>query len=278
LHGQAGGKTSARKSRPAKDFAHKARESRARVARAAGPTNTTRTGGEVEGKTMGFLQRFLKNTYRDGQTPRDKSSFMNLTEDQLETHLNIVRYGSFVLTDAVRPSYDLQIVPSAGYRHDMFSDRESGVRIPVLMAAASGEQVLDLFVDLLSPLGDDVDVVLETSHEREQGGHQDLYREHIDLPVLKSTLYDFEELLLNDGCMGLAVLNPRIPLEVQFDEHKLLIMYGQDLTEFEEILAGYGLNCDEQIKFITEAEHVHSSSDELMQRFDQLRYRLGIDE
>jgi hypothetical protein len=227
---------------------------------------------------MGFLQRFLKNTYRDGQTPRDKSSFLNLTEDQLETHLNIVRYGSFVLTDAVRPSYDLQIVPSAGYRHDVFHDRESGVRIPVLMAAASGEHVLDLFVDLLSPLGDDVDVVLETSHERDAGGHEDMYREHIDLPVLKSTLYDFEELLLNDGCMGIAVLNPRIPMEVQFDEHKLLIMYGQDLSEFEEILAGYGVNCDEQIKFITEAEHVHSSSDELVQRFDQLRYRLGIDD
>ena len=61
-------------------------------------------------------------------------------------------------------------------------------------------------------------------------GHVDLYREHIDLPVLKSILYDFEELLLNDGCTGIAVLNPHMPLEVQFDEHKLLIAYGHDLT------------------------------------------------
>jgi len=227
---------------------------------------------------MGFLQRFLKNTYRDGQTARDKSSFMNLSEDQLEAHLNIVRYGDFILTDAVRPSYDLQIVPKAGYRHDVFHDRESGVRIPVLMAAASEQHVLDLFVDLLTPLGDDVDVVLESSHEIDGNGHADMYREHIDLPVLKSTLYDFEDLLLNDGCMGIAVLNPRMPLEVQFDEHKLLIMYGQDLSPFEEILAGYSVKCHEDIKFITEAEHVHSSSDELLQRFEQLRYRLGIDE
>ncbi len=160
----------------------------------------------------------------------------------------------------------------------MYQDRETGVRIPVLMAAASREYVIDLFVDLLDPLGDHVDVVLETSHEREPGRHVDMYREHIDLPVLKSTLYDFEDLLLDDGCMGMAVLNPRIPLEVQFDEHKLLIMYGQDLSEFEEILDGYSVGCTEDIKFITEAEHVHSSSDEFVRQFEQLRMRLGIDE
>jgi len=227
---------------------------------------------------MGFLQRFLKNTYRDGQSPRNESSFLDLTEDQLEAHLNIVRYGDFVLTDAVRPSYDLQIVPSSGYRHDLFHDRETGVKIPVLMASASREQILDLFVDLLNPLGDFVDVVLETSHEGDGTMHQDMYREHIDLPVLKSTLYDFEELLLDDGCMGLAVLNPRIPLEVQFDEHKLLIMYGQDLSVFEEVLDEYAVSCREDIKFITEAEHVHSSSDDFLRKFEQLRYRLGIDE
>lgn len=227
---------------------------------------------------MSFLQRFLKNTYRDGHTPKDQSSFRDLTEDQLEAHLNIKRYGNFVLTEAVRPSYDLQIVPSAGYRHDVFQDRESGVRIPVLMAAVSREKILDVFVDLLNPLGEHVDVVLETSHEAEPGGHCDMYREHIDLPVLKSTLYDFEDLLLDDGCMGLAVLNPRIPLEIQFDEHKLLIMYGQDLSAFESVLGEYSVECSEDIKFITEAEHVHSSSDEFVRQFQQLSYRLGIDE
>ena len=227
---------------------------------------------------MSFLQRFLKNTYRDGHTPRDQSSFRDLTEDQLEAHLNIIRYGNFILTDAVRPSYDLQIVPQSGYRHDVFQDRESGVRIPVLMASASREKILDLYVDLLTPLGEHVDVVLESSHESEGAGHSDLYREHIDLPVLKSTLYYFEDLLLDDGCMGMAVLNSRIPLEIQFDEHKLLIMYGQDLSPFESILADYSIECCEDIKFITEAEHVHSSSDELRQKFEQLRYRLGIDE
>lgn len=226
---------------------------------------------------MGFIKRFLKNVFRDEQQKSLQSSFQNLSEDQLEAHLQIARYGNFTLTDAIRPSFDLQVTPRAGYRHDAYRDTETGVRIPVLMASASKEQLFDLFLELLDPLGTEVDVVLETSHDTSRKGHQDLYREHIDLPVLKSTLYDFEEMILDDGCTGLAVLNPNIPLEVQFDEHKLLIMYGQDLSEFEEILANSGLRRCEDMKFITEAEHVHSSSDEFQRHFEQLQYRLGLD-
>ncbi|MAT14615.1 MAG: hypothetical protein CMJ46_05020 [Planctomyces sp.] len=227
---------------------------------------------------MGFLKRFLKDTNREGHLPQGQSSFGEVSEEQLETHLGIARYGDYVLTDAVRPSYDLQVIPRAGFRHDTYEDKESGVRIPVCMASASRETIIDLFLDLLDPLGDEVDLVLETSHENSNGRHRDLYREHIDLPVLKSTLLDYEELLLNDGCAGLAVLNPRIPLEVQFDEHKLLIMYGHELGPFEEILRSYNLPCNEQLKFITEAEHVHSSTDEFAQQFQQMCYRLGLDD
>jgi hypothetical protein len=84
-------------------------------------------------------------------------------------------------------------------------------------------------------------------------------------------------MLLNDGCTGIAVLNPGIPLEVQFDEHKLLMMYGHDLDEFERILDRNGIPFSEKLRFITEAEHVHSSTDEFAQQFDELRYRLGVE-
>ena len=227
---------------------------------------------------MGFLKKFIKNTFRDGQQNRGQSSFANLSEEQLQKHLKVADYDGFALTDAVRPSFDLQVIPRAGYRHDKYTDDRTGVDIPVLMVSASRENVFDLFVDLMDPIGGEVDVVLETSHEKANGHHEDMYREHIDLPILKSILYDFEEMLLNDGCTGIAVLNPRVPVEVQFDEHKLLIIYGHDLSEFESVLADHGIECDDEIKFLTEAEHVHSSSDEFSRQFEQLRYRLGIDD
>lgn len=227
---------------------------------------------------MGFLKRFFKNVFRDGHPHSGTSSFENVSEEQLEAHMRVARYGEYTLTEAIRPSFDLQVMPQSGYRHDVYRDKETGVDIPVIMVSASRETLMDLFIDLLAPLGDDVDVVLETSHERTARGHDDLYREHIDSPVLKSTLYDFEDVLLDDGCAGIAVLNPHIPLEVQFDEHKLLILYGQDLSEFEAVLEQTGIPCLEEMKFITEAEHVHSSSDQLARRFEQLQYQLGLDE
>lgn len=227
---------------------------------------------------MGFLKKFIKNTFRDGQTPRGRSSFDDLSEDQLESHLKVASYDGFTLTDAVRPSFDLQVIPRAGFRHDKYRDERTGADIPVLMAAASRENLIELFIDLLDPIGSEVDVVLETSHEKNNGNHVDLYREHIDLPILKSIFYDFEEMLLNDGCTGIAVLNPRIPVEVQFDEHKMLIIYGQNLRDFEDVLANHGLECDDEMKFLTEAEHVHSSSDEFSRQFEELRYRLGVDD
>jgi hypothetical protein len=225
---------------------------------------------------MSFLQKFAKNSHRDGQI-RTASSFAHVDEEELETHLRIARYGSFVLTDAVRPSYDLQVVPQAGFRHDSYKDNDTGVEIPVVMGAASKDVLLELFLDLLDPMGEVVDVVIETSHDCEHGGHNDLVREGIDLPILKSVLYDYEDLLLDDGCTGIAVLNPSIPFEVQFDEHKLLIAYGADLTQFERIFAEYDVHCHEDIRFITEAEHVHSSTEDFTEKFEQLKYDLGID-
>ena len=227
---------------------------------------------------MGFLKRLLRNVmHEERQMTAVSTRFEQLSEEQIEAHLRVARYGDFQLTDAIRPSFDLQVIPHQGFRHDVYEDEESRNRVPVLMASASREILFELFMELLDPLGSEVDVVLETSHTRHGGGHDDLYREHIDLPVLKSTLWDFEDLLLNDGCTGIAVLNPGTPQEIQFDEHKLLIVYGEPLGEFEEIFLRQRVRRNERIKFLTQAEHVHSSSDQYRRQFEQLRIRLGMD-
>jgi hypothetical protein len=227
---------------------------------------------------MGFLKKFFKNVFHAGAVNTQiNSSFERLNEEELETHLAVDRYGSFRLTDAIRPSYDLKVVPTQGFRHDFYYDEESKAKVPVLMAAASSERLMDVFMDLLDSLGNEVDVVLETSHARETGGHTDLYREHIDMPVLKSTLWDYEDMILNDGCTGIAVLNPAIPLEIQFDEHKLLIVYGQNLKPFESIFRSHNVRCNDQMRFLTEAEHVHSSNEKFNDQFEELRMRLGLE-
>ena len=208
----------------------------------------------------------------------NESGLDRIPKLELELHLTADRYGEFTLTDAVRPSFDLRIVPKQGYRHDRYRDEHSRISVPVLMASVSKEQLFETFLDLLDPLGSVVDVVLETSHRRSSGEHSDLYREQIDLPILKSYFYEFEEMLLNDGCTGVAVLNPSIPMEVQFDEHKMLIVYAENLSAFERILQERGILRDEQMRFLTEAEHIHSTKSEFIDLFHHFQTTLGIDE
>ena len=172
---------------------------------------------------------------------------------------------------------DLKIKPSQGYRHDTYIDEESHAKVPVIMAAASKEIVFPLFMNMIRRLGTVVDVVLESSHNGTKAGHVDMYREHIDMPVLSSILWDFEDLLTNDGCTGIAVLNPRTPQEIQFEEHKLLIIYGSPLEPYEFTLEAHGLPARQDMQFITEAEHIHSSSEHYADRFNQLRTALGLD-
>lgn len=201
-----------------------------------------------------------------------------MSDNKLAAHLQIDRYGDFLLTDAIRPSPDLQVIPRQGYRIGTYRENGGKLKIPVLAAAVSKEQLFDLFLDLLDPLGEVVDVVLETSHDATSEQHRDLYREQIDLPVLKSYLCDFEELLLNDGCTGVAVIGTGSPMEVQFDEHKLLVIYAHDLEPFERILLQYGLLREDKLKLITEGEHLHSTEPHHADEFDQLCYRLGVGE
>ena len=153
-----------------------------------------------------------------------------MTPNQLAAHLRVDRYGDFVLTDAIRPAPHVPVMPRQGFRLDVYRDDRAGLRVPVLAAAVSQEQLFDVFLDLLGPLGDVVDLVLETSHASEGAGHRDLFREHIDLPVLKST-----SAISRTCCSTTAApawpSSPRPePMEVQFDEHKLLVVYARDLT------------------------------------------------
>jgi len=231
----------------------------------------------VESAPMGFLKKFFTNVYQEETAPATASCFETLSDDQLEAHLRVTRYGSFELSDAVRPAFDLSVVPSEGYRHDTYRDESSKQSVPVLMGSASRERLFETFMELLDPLGAMVDVVLETSHHYATSGHRDLYREQIDAPILQSILWDFEDLLVNDGCTGIAVLNPRLPQEVQFDEHKLLIVYGKDLRQYEAILGDCGLSRRDDMRFITEAEHVHSTNEEYIGQFEELKMRLGME-
>lgn len=198
----------------------------------------------------------------------------------LEAHLARRRYGRFTLTEAVRPGWRLDVVPQAGYRFDTYTDARNGTRLPALIASVSSEHLFDTFLGLLEPLGDVCDVVLETSHESTGDGdsrRREATREGVERLVLESVLWDFEDLLLNDGCTGIAVMHPEMPLEVQLDEHKLLVVYAADRHPFEQVLVGQGLDRDDRMRFISQGEHLHTSHTRFARLFDRMAGALGAE-
>jgi hypothetical protein len=191
----------------------------------------------------------------------------------LEAHLARRRYGRFTLTDAVRPAWNLGIAPCAGYRHDSYTDPRSGGRLPAIIASVSSESLFDTFLRLLEPLGDVCDVVLESSHDQ-KSGHTEALREGVERVILESVLCDFEDLILDDGCTGVAIMHPHLPQEVQLDEHKLLIIYAADLEPFEDILAAEGIPRRDGMRFISQGDHLHTSHTGFDGRFTDFCHRL----
>jgi hypothetical protein len=194
----------------------------------------------------------------------------------LKRHLTVDRYGAFWLTDAIRPALSVPIVPREGYRIETYRDTRANFQVPVLAAAVSREKLFEAFLCLLDPLGDLVDVVLETSHDSSGSQHLDLFREGIDLPILKSHCCEFEDLLLHDGCTGIAALSNEGPMEVQFDEHKLLVVYAADVRPFVDVLEDLGIRRESKLRLLTEAEHMHSTDPSYREQFEQLGFRLGV--
>jgi len=194
----------------------------------------------------------------------------------MDAHLARSRYGRFTLTEAVRPGWQLDVVPQAGFRHDAYVDPHTGARMPAVVAAVSGEDVFATFLELLEPLGDSCDVVLESFHD-DAGVPRELVREGVERLVLESVLWEFEDLLLNDGCTAVAVMHPELSLEVQLDTHKLLVIYAQSRQPFERILRDRGLERNDRIRFISQGEHLHTSHARHARQFAELAARLGAD-
>jgi hypothetical protein len=198
---------------------------------------------------------------------------------EIHEHLSIDQYGNFTLTSAIRPSLDLQVIPRQGYRQEVFEDVRTGTKIPTLAAAVSQEYLFDVFMDLLDQLGDVVDVFIESHHERKVPADpsKDFLREHIDMPVLKSYFHEFRDLILDDGCLGLAVIDPRGPSEIQFDDHKVLVIYSRDLGKFAEVFERYGIERDDDLKLISEGEHLHSTAPTFSERIEAFRISLNAE-
>ncbi|MFQ3650463.1 MAG: hypothetical protein SNJ75_09030 [Gemmataceae bacterium] len=196
-----------------------------------------------------------------------------MVRPSLRNHLCLDRYGDFLLTRAIRPGRNLPIVPRQGFR--MATYATAAITVPVLVAAVSRERLFETFLALLTPLGDEVDVLLERRESHDSSGQQS-WREAMERTVLLSPFCAYEELLLDDGCTGVVVFSRTRPIEVHFDEHKLLIIYARDLEPFEAILRQQDVPRRDDLQLITQGEHLHYSNPAFACSYDRLAHTLGM--
>ncbi len=207
------------------------------------------------------------------------SNFGYVDEKTMQKILSKSRYGNFQLTEAIRVFNENGNVPSQGFKRDIYH-KKGEKPSQVLVISLSQENLFDTFLKFLDLIDETPDVVLETSHYR---GHREpyrLYREALDLPILKSHLDVYRDKFLEDGCAGISIYKPSKKLEIQFDEHKLIYVYSDRLKRlqpFEGILFDLGIIRSVSIKFVTEGRHVHLSSHELKAEFDEFCQNLGVD-
>mgnify|MGYP006276788393 CR=1 FL=1 len=193
----------------------------------------------------------------------------------------------FQLTEAVRPGPCSPVFPMEGYRREVWKGPK-GERVPLLAISVSREKIIDLFLGLLEPLGNTVDVILESTHGPDgsptPSGRQgrDLTRKTIDLPIFSSHCLEFEDLLLNDGCTGISVISSRarrkgLIREVQLDEHKTIIVYSEKLVSFQKVLESFQIDKLDEMRLLLEGDHLHRSSIRHMDQFQEFASVLGAE-
>jgi len=198
-----------------------------------------------------------------------------ITEDMIQEAMQNKTYGNFTLTPAVVLFKDGDVIPSEGYKVEKLVMSDDNIRSRILVSA-SAEKILDIFDECISLLGDTCSIVLE-DFRTDKGDHIDHFAYYKDTFIVRSVLFDFEELLLNDGFVGLAIWSETAQAEVQLTMHKIILVYAADISRFKAALASFGIKEDPELRFFFEDFHLLVSTEAGNTAIETLKDRLYID-
>jgi hypothetical protein len=212
--------------------------------------------------------------------PKKRSAARGQLTDQV---LEQTQWGELELTDAVRP-LDSHVRLRRGFFQHTHRD-QIGNATPALIINETAPHLWDLFHDLLGRLQalgvEHVDVILEKSCGAVCSSHIDMDAGPHELVILRSNLLDFEDVLLHDGFVGIAVLSSYAGVEIQFNDDKFMALYAKTrrrLNPFLTLLRKRGLPQHEHLTIISKLPHVHISNGYFESRFEELCFRLGVNE
>lgn len=219
-----------------------------------------------------------------------KSVIQNVGDVVASVKKGIARKTGFELTDAVCPINETDL--RVGFQRAIYFDKEFG-RIQVVVISQTKELLFGLFTDLIEELlrvrrikKCGVNAVFESRHipDKKTGGKKyfasgtsKYYRNYISREIdpitFLSMLYDFEELLTNDGFTGISLTSDPAFSELRFDVHKIILFFSKHQRLIEKIasfLHRSGVPQFEEISTVAENPHIHIGDSGFNGRFRQL--------
>ena len=183
----------------------------------------------------------------------------------------------FVLTKAVCPLDDSAVL-QVGYKKDYYEDQ-----IPVLIISQSAESLFALFADIVAHffgiVFDNcmVDFVIERSYSKDCANAQ-FRADKKDFLTALSLIYEFEDILVDDGCVRICYVSDKFGFEIQLTEHKLIHVYSvrnKNIRKVREFLRERNIPEISDMKLVTDFSHVHESFDALKEKFDRFVFLSG---
>jgi hypothetical protein len=213
----------------------------------------------------------FKQEYRKTENVESRK----ITGEMIQEAMNNRTFGDFTLTPAVVFFKDGDMVPSEGFKIEQ-QVMPGGYSYSRIVVSVSAEKVLDIFDEFVALLGDTCGVVME-DFRTDNGDHIDHFAYYKDTFIVRSILLDFEDLLLNDGFVGLAIWNEAVPAEVQLTRHKIIQVFARDTSPFQQVLAAFDIEENPELRFFFEHFYLLVSTEAGDSAVETLKDRLCID-
>lgn len=188
----------------------------------------------------------------------------------------------FELPGAVSLDSSREVLRS-GYKLAIDSSQNPTIDIAIpLIVAQSKEQILPTFYRLLDFVAGrkaHVEFFVDSFTQEDHNARTSLWTPEINPRDLKKTLRQYEDLMLNDGHHAYAVAIPSAGIEIQLDDHKLILIYADSdkiqvkLTEFLEHV---GIDHDPTLPLIVDKDHHHHTQVHHRSAMEQLVRELGL--
>ncbi len=181
--------------------------------------------------------------------------------------------GAVTLASVCHESVTDVPVPKPGYEKQLIVE-EGGALIDTVTVSVPAERIWEVFDDLLNALADTVEVVLVVIDEVDET--VDHIAHDMDLAVVRSVLFDHQDLLVKDGQVGIF-LGSESHGAVQLTDDKDILIHAEDATPFLEILHRNGIE-ESMPVFVSQVPHYHISDPDAGDRIESLKSALGIQE